>query len=184
MLIVLSGPSGVGKSLTLRHLISRRLCGTIVPFTTRRRRPSEVDGRDYYFRSEITLRILFDDFRSGYWDQPLGADWYGYSALVDVAAVQARYTVIQASSSIALALKAKHPQAQIVFCDFASDDTMYRRIKLRCESCINDIEVRLRHARAERSRSNNFDAIIRLDDPFELRDEVVREFDRIVGNLA
>ncbi len=181
MLIILSGPSGVGKSLTLRHLVSRRMCETIIPFTTRQRRSLEVEGCDYYFRPEAILRALFDDFRVGYWDRPLGTDWYGYPALVDdTAAIQTQAAVIQASSGIAMALKARHPKVWLMFCDFANDEIMHSRIGLRCEFRASELEVRLRHATVERSRKGRFDAVVASDDPLELRDAIVREFERIV----
>jgi guanylate kinase len=180
VLIVLSGPSGVGKSLTLRHLVSWHLCETIIPFTTRHRRSLELDGVDYYFRSEAILRALFDDFRTGYWDRPLGVDWYGYSAMVDPAVVQQQCVVIQASSGIALALKTRHPRAHLIFCDFASDDTMHRRIGLRCESRACDLEVRLKHAKVERSRKSMYDVVVTSDDPFKLRDAIIYELKQVV----
>lgn len=50
LLIVLSGPSGVGKDTVLSHLLKRRPdCTVSVSATTRQPRPGEMDGRDYYF---------------------------------------------------------------------------------------------------------------------------------------
>jgi len=50
-LIILSGPSGVGKSTVIQHLLAD---GSIplrlsVSVTTRKPRPGEIEGRDYYF---------------------------------------------------------------------------------------------------------------------------------------
>lgn len=50
-LIVISGPSGVGKSTILKRLLARCDAEFSVSATTRRPRPGEQDGRDYYFVS-------------------------------------------------------------------------------------------------------------------------------------
>jgi guanylate kinase len=53
LLVVLSGPSGVGKGAVVSHAMSSRGAGSrlrrSVSLTTRARRPDEKDGRDYFF---------------------------------------------------------------------------------------------------------------------------------------
>jgi len=60
LLIVVSGPSGVGKGSLLRKVLSDKDLNLTysVSFTTRKKRPHEVDGIDYYFVSEST----FDEY--------------------------------------------------------------------------------------------------------------------------
>lgn len=183
MLIVLSGPSGVGKSLTLRYLVSSHAWKTVIPFTTRQKRPLETEGLDYYFRSEAILRNLFNNFKIGYWDQPVDTNWYGYSAEVNEVATEAQGVVIQASSRIALTLKKKYPQTQLIFCDFATDMIMYNRIRLRCEPGAGGLASRLRHAQLERSRKSEFDSVVTCDDPLELRNIILRKLERVASHI-
>ena len=59
LLIVLSGPSGVGKTTLTRTLVSQGWPGHIVvTATTRRPRPGEIDGVHYLFYSEAQFRDL------------------------------------------------------------------------------------------------------------------------------
>lgn len=57
VLLILAGPSGVGKS-TLCDRLVREVPGfeRVITATTRKPRPNEVDGRDYHFLSEVEFR--------------------------------------------------------------------------------------------------------------------------------
>ena len=60
-LIVLSGPSGAGKTTVVKKMMERRsdVCFS-VSVTTRQPRPGEVDGKDYFFISEEKFRSMVD----------------------------------------------------------------------------------------------------------------------------
>src|SRR5207245_10143714 len=61
-LIVVSGPSGVGKDTVLRSLFNMDpALAYSVSYTTRRPRPGEVDGRDYTFVSEAEFDRMIRD---------------------------------------------------------------------------------------------------------------------------
>ncbi|MCI5168650.1 MAG: hypothetical protein D3903_21780 [Candidatus Electrothrix sp. GM3_4] len=81
MLIVLSGPSGVGKSFVINKLINEFDFEFIVPYTSRSKRENEVDGVDYNFRTPGDLFKLSSGFRSGFWAKLLGDDIYGYKTI-------------------------------------------------------------------------------------------------------
>jgi guanylate kinase len=51
-LVVISGPSGVGKSTLIQRIIRREKCRLAVSATTRQPRPGEADGVHYHFLSE------------------------------------------------------------------------------------------------------------------------------------
>src|SRR2546423_14751928 len=63
--LVVTGPSGVGKGTLIKHLLERRPDYRLsVSATTRSPRPGEVDGRDYYFltEQEFERRLAAGDF--------------------------------------------------------------------------------------------------------------------------
>ena len=59
-LVVVSGPSGVGKSTILREVLRRTGALYGVSVTTRGPRPGEVDGREYRFTDRPTFRKMID----------------------------------------------------------------------------------------------------------------------------
>ena len=72
MLVVVSGPSGVGKSTIVAELARRRpQVVPIVTATTRGQRPGEIDGVHYHFISDDELRER-GEFKSGYGAYLLG----------------------------------------------------------------------------------------------------------------
>ncbi|MCA8962227.1 MAG: guanylate kinase, partial [Planctomycetes bacterium] len=60
-LIVISGPSGVGKTAVCDALLSGYACQRAITATTRAPRPGEVDGEHYYFYEEAKFRREVDD---------------------------------------------------------------------------------------------------------------------------
>ncbi len=56
LLVVISGPSGVGKTVVTQRLLEQYQCERAVTATTRDPRPGEVDGVDYYFYSGDAFR--------------------------------------------------------------------------------------------------------------------------------
>ena len=77
LLIVLSGPSGVGKDTVLTRMKERRLAfHFVVTATTRPPRPGEVHGRDYFFISNDEFAEMIDK------NEPNKYYLAGYQALV------------------------------------------------------------------------------------------------------
>lgn len=77
-LIVVSGPSGTGKSTLLKKLFAEfpETFGFSVSSTTRAPRPGEVDGRDYNFTSAETFKQMIEEGRFIEWAQFSG-NYYG-----------------------------------------------------------------------------------------------------------
>jgi guanylate kinase len=76
--LLLSGPSGIGKSYLAKHLQLNYECKRIVPITTRPRRPKEIHGVDYDFLTEDDYQGLLDDNALFMHNEFFGAK-YGYS---------------------------------------------------------------------------------------------------------
>jgi guanylate kinase len=160
-LTVLSGPSGVGKSTVVRAI--RRNCPQIwlsVSVTTRRPRPGEVHGREYFYVGEREFtemaasgRLLeWARFAGNYYGTPRGpvAERLatGMPGLLEVDVVGARQ------------VRAEIPDALLVFLAPPSWDELVRRLTARETEPAAVIEQRLAAARAELRAESEFDVTL------------------------
>jgi guanylate kinase len=157
-LIVLSGPSGVGKDTVLRRLFE--LCPELrysVSYTTRPPRPDEVDGVSYSFIDEPTFRLMLarDEFLES-------ADVYGSlygTSLQRVREALARGEdiVLKIDVQGAAQVRERVPGAVLVFLLPPSDDELFRRLRERGTDAGQALELRLENATAELAEAANYD---------------------------
>lgn len=77
-LVIISAPSGAGKSTIVNHLLGKDLCLEFsISATTRSPRGKEINGREYYFLSDIEFRdkIASGDFVE--WEEVYKNNFYG-----------------------------------------------------------------------------------------------------------
>ena len=61
IIVILSSPSGAGKTTLVKEISRRNNFNISVSHTTRKPRSNEIDGKDYYFVSETTFKNLIND---------------------------------------------------------------------------------------------------------------------------
>lgn len=150
LLIVISAPSGVGKTTLIRRLLREEpSCTFAVSHTTRPPRPGEKDGVDYYFVSE-------SDF-----DRMIGAseflEWavvhshrYGTSrAEVERLRAQGRDVVFEVDYQGGRALMRHFPESVSIFVLPPSMAEVRRRLAERGTDSPDEVALRLRNARVE-----------------------------------
>lgn len=142
-LLVISGPSGVGKSSVVRALAERMDFHFSVSWTTRERRPGEVDGVDYVFVDEETFRRGIS--RGGF------LEWAGYSGHfygTPLPAVlkhleRGEHVLLDIENEGATQVKAAYPDAVLVFILPPSRAELERRLRDRGDTPESDIQERL-----------------------------------------
>ena len=159
-LVIISGPSGVGKSTIVRELV-RQFPGRVrlsISATTRPPRPGELDGRDYYFltNEEFVRRREAGDFLE-YVEVFGRGHWYG-TLLNEVqpSLEEGQWVILEVDIAGAdLALR-RFPQAVTIFITPDSDAELERRLRLRGTESEVAIQRRLEVARGEMVHANRY----------------------------
>ena len=164
MLFVISGPSGCGKSTLIKK--ARRSLGDLefsVSHTTRACRPSEKDGVDYYFVPEKTFERMVRDKRFVEWARVHG-HLYGTSRAEVERKGRRRDIVLDIDVQGARQVRSRLPGAVFVFIMPPVAGELRRRLRRRGEDTPEDVERRLRNARAEIRAYDEFDFVVINDD--------------------
>ncbi len=166
LLIVLSAPSGSGKTTILKKVMSR-LPGLVfsVSHTTRRPRPGEEDGRDYFFVNEQEFTTLRDASPSGFLEW---AEVYGHLYGTGRESVErqrvAGFDVILDIDVQGAAQVCYNAGPVTVFMAPPSMDELSRRLKGRGSEDKSTIERRLEGAEREMAVAGFYDYLIVNDE--------------------
>jgi guanylate kinase len=168
LLLVVSGPSGVGKT-TIVHEVIRRLGGEFsVSATTRARSERERDGVDYHFVDQATFQKWIDAGRFLEYAQVFGRSWYGtLQDQVEHALGEGKLIVLDIDVQGAKNVKQKMPRAFTVFVMPPSEDTLLRRLHARGREDEAAIQRRFAEAKTEidfARTSGVYDAFVVNDD--------------------
>jgi guanylate kinase len=163
MLVIISGPSGVGKDTiidALRSRVHEPEYHYVVTCTTRARRPGELDGIDYHFLS----RDAFDQQRAagGFLEaNEVHGNWYGTPRGQVRDALEAGHDVIlKIDVQGAQVVKTKVPGALLVFLIPPSLEDLFQRLRSRATETADELEIRQRNAAIELARQEDYDYVV------------------------
>ena len=161
LLVVISGPSGVGKDTVLDRMKQRGLpFHFVVTATTRPRRPGEVEGEDYFFVGEqefldmiekgelIEHALVYNDHKGVPRQQIREAMESGQDVVMRVD-VQGAKTI----QSLA-------PEALLIFLTARDEDELSRRLRKRRTESEADLKLRLEAAKEELGYLDIFDYVV------------------------
>ncbi len=167
MLIIISGPSGVGKdtiidSMRRREAEAGRTAERhyVVTVTTRAPRDGEVDGVDYHFvtRDEF-LRIRA---ARGFLEaNEVHGNWYGSPRDQVRAAVAAgRDVILKIDVQGAQVVKEQVSEALLIFIIPPTLETLFARLRARATETVDELELRQRNAAIELARQDDYDHVV------------------------
>ena len=166
-LIVLTGPSGVGKGTLLRALLQRHPeLYYSVSMTTRSPRPGEINGQHYYFVSRSKFEQLVAQGEFLEWAEFAG-NYYGTPREAVLNQVgSGKLVVLEIELEGARQIRTSFPSAHSIFILPPSLDELENRIRGRAQDSEAAIARRLRRAQEEITAADEFDVQI-VNDDFE-----------------
>ena len=166
-LIVFSAPSGSGKTTIVRHLLTQKELNLefSVSATSREKRGTEVDAKDYSFLSidDFKQHIKADEFLE--WEEVYRDNFYG-TLKTEVERIWAlgKHVIFDIDVSGGLRIKRKFPEETLaIFVKPPSIDALKIRLKKRQTETQDKINMRVAKASAELATAPLFDCIIEND---------------------
>ena len=165
--IILSAPSGCGKTTILKALMARQLpLEFSVSATSRDMRAGEKDGCDYYFFTPEQFMEKVDAGEFLEWNEVYAGQYYGtLLSEVDRIARNGRHVIFDVDVKGGLSIKDRFgDRALAVFVMPPSIDVLRQRLLNRGTETPESVEKRLQRAGYEISFSNQFDYVLVNDD--------------------
>ena len=161
LLIVLSGPSGVGKDAVLEGF--KKIDYPMhyaVTATTRPRRKKETDGVDYHFVSKAEFEKMIEKGELLEWANVYG-NLYGVPKSELLQAMdKGKDVIVKVDVQGAASIKKTVPQAVFIFLAPPSMEDLNKRLKQRETESSIDLEVRIKAAEKEMNSLSMFDYVV------------------------
>jgi guanylate kinase len=163
MLVVISGPSGVGKDAileVLRGLPDHNGHHYVVTCTTRARRPGEVDGQSYHFLAPDQFQAL--RAAGGLLEaNEVHGNWYGTPRQQVADALAAgRHAVLKIDVQGADVVRSRVPDALLIFVAPPSIDALVERLTSRATETAEELALRQKNGAEELARQRDYDYVV------------------------
>ena len=177
-LIVVSGPSGVGKGTIVKTLVKKRAdVVESVSCTTREPREGEKHGREYYFltKEEFLRRIAANDFLE--YDEHFG-NYYGTPISFVKETLKEKSVILEIDVVGALNAKKAIPQSVLVMIAPPSVQELEKRLRGRNSETEEEIQGRLARLEYELAQKDKYDYVIVND----ILENAIARLEEIIDN--
>jgi guanylate kinase len=162
LLLVISGPAGVGKGTINLSLISRNSdIRMSVSATTRAPRPGEIDGVHYFFKSEEEFRKMIETGAFLEYMRVFNTHYYGTpKSFVEQELAEGRSVILEIDVQGAMRVKAAYPDAVLIFIAPPSMSELKSRLIHRGTESSEAIERRFETAYQEMELVDRYDYVV------------------------
>jgi len=167
MLVIISGPSGVGKDTIIDEMHRRERAGGrenerhyLVTVTTRAPRDGEVDGVDYHFVDREEFIRMWRD-RGFLEANEVHGNFYGSPRdPVRQALIAGKDVILKIDVQGAQVVKEQVTEALLIFIIPPSLETLFDRLRSHATETADELEVRQRDAAVELARQDDYDHVV------------------------
>ncbi len=162
-MIVLTAPSGGGKTTIKKHLLAEYdELGFSISVTTRKIRPTETDGKDYYFKSAEEFRTLIDNDAFLEWEEVYIDQFYGtLKSEVDRLWAIGKHIVFDVDVHGAKRIKKMYGDKCLsIFIRPPSVQVIIERLKGRKTETAESLAKRVKRVEKEMSFEHEFDKVL------------------------
>lgn len=164
LLLIISGPSGVGKT-TITRAVERSIPGAVfsVSATTRPQTAADVEGVDYHFISDAEFDRLVAENAFLEWANVFGKRYGTLRGWVDEQLVRGRLVILEIDVQGAINVKKQMPSAFAVFVLPPDEEALLNRLRSRKREGEDGIQRRFAEARREIAQASTcgvYDAFV------------------------
>jgi guanylate kinase len=166
-LVIFSAPSGSGKTTLVNHLLETNLALDFsVSATSRKPRPGEINGKNYYFISPSEFREKINNNEFIEWEEVYEDHYYGtLKSEIERIWADGKHVIFDVDVIGGLNLKKEFGnRALSIFVSVPSLRVLEERLRIRSTETEQKILQRLKKAREEMTYANQFDVILVNDD--------------------
>ena len=162
LLLVISGPAGVGKGTINLSLISRNSdIRMSVSATTRQPRPGEIDGVHYFFKTEEEFRKMIESGAFLEYMRVFNTHYYGTpKSFVEQELAEGRSVILEIDVQGAMRVKAAYPDAVLIFIAPPSMSELKSRLIHRGTESSEAIDRRFETAYQEMKYIDRYDYVV------------------------
>ena len=189
LLIILSGPSGVGKGTVRKYIMNRDLFPMVfsVSMTTREPRATETNGVEYYFVSKEEFQKNIDNDNFLEWAEFVGNRYGTPKSIVEELRNQGKNVLLEIEINGAEQVLSKVKDDRVVsfYLKPPSMKQLEARIRKRKSEPEDVIKKRLAKAEAEMEKAKNYDFVVMNDRINRAGDEIIKilkEFEYITAD--
>ncbi|MFG0306680.1 MAG: guanylate kinase [Phycisphaerales bacterium JB040] len=178
LLLIISGPSGVGKT-TITRGVERSIADSVfsVSVTTRTPTPADVEGVDYRFITDDEFNRLIETDALLEHADVFGKRYGTRRAWVDEQLARGRLVILEIDVEGARQVKAKMPEAYAIFIDPPNEQTLLERLRARQREGEDQIQKRFAEATREMARARE----LQIYDAFIVNDQLERAISEAVA---